>query len=60
MKSFNSKPQEEAKLKSAIKLSNSPKYYFHPDEDFKEDWDWGKDKVTASKALSKRTNQFEI
>lgn len=35
-------------------------YYFHADEDFREDWDWGKEKMTASKALTKRVNKFEI
>jgi len=35
-------------------------YYFHADEDFREDWDWGKSKVVASKAISKPVNKFEI
>lgn len=41
-------------------LKSDPGYYFHADEDFREDWDWGKQKVIASKALSKSTNKFEI
>ena len=35
-------------------------YYFHADEDFREDWDWGKSKVIASRAVSKPANRFEI
>ena len=50
MKSLNDKQKEESKLKTAVKLTNAPKYYFHPDEDFKVDWDWGKNKAIASKA----------
>ena len=60
MKSFNVKQQRDARLKAAAKPTNGPKYYFHPDEDFKVDWDWGKNKTIASKALSKPANQFEI
>lgn len=41
-------------------LKGDPGYYFHADEDFREDWDWGKTKITASKALSKPVNKFEI
>jgi hypothetical protein len=42
------------------KIINKKGYYFHSDEDFKEDWDWGKQKVVASKAISKPSNKFEI
>jgi hypothetical protein len=60
MKSFNVKQKENAKPKNDAKLTNGPRYYFHPDEDFKVDWDWGKDKTIASKAISRPANQFEI
>lgn len=42
------------------KVINKRGYYFHPDDDFREDLDWGKQKVLASKAISKRLNKFEI
>lgn len=35
-------------------LKGEPGYYFHADEDFREDWDWGKTKAMAS---SKRISQ---
>lgn len=35
-------------------------YYFHADEDFREDWDWGKAKVIASKTISRPGKKFEI
>ncbi|WP_316815134.1 hypothetical protein [Pedobacter nyackensis] len=41
-------------------LKKGKGYYFHADEDFREDWDWGKSKVIASKAISKPANKFEI
>ncbi len=41
-------------------LKGNPGYYFHADEDFREDRDWGKSKITASKAVSKPLNKFEI
>jgi len=41
-------------------LKGKPGYYFHADEDFREDWDWGKQKMIASKAITKSTNKFEI
>jgi len=37
-----------------------PGYYFHADEDFREDWDWGKSKMIASRAPSKPGNKYEI
>jgi hypothetical protein len=40
--------------------TGKPNYYFHPDEDFREDWDWGKRKEIASKAITKPKNQFEL
>ncbi|WP_316811675.1 hypothetical protein [Pedobacter heparinus] len=41
-------------------LKGNPGYYFHADEDFREDWDWGKSKMIASQAVSKPLNKFEI
>lgn len=41
-------------------LKSGKEYYFHADEDFREDWDWGKAKVIASKAVSKPGNRFKI
>jgi hypothetical protein len=38
-------------IQSGIKVT--PGYYFHADEDFREDWDWGKKKVAVAKAISK-------
>lgn len=43
----------------------NPKYYFHADEDFREDWTWGKSsKETASvaspmSASKLRSNDFK-
>ncbi|ETZ22393.1 hypothetical protein [Pedobacter sp. V48] len=34
---------------SAVPLSKTPAYYFHPDEDFKEDYDWEKNRVSLKK-----------
>ncbi len=53
------KMQKQTKPTSTAKQGPRD-YYFHPDEDFREDWDWGKAKKIAGKALSKRTNQYEI
>ena len=37
-----------------------PSHYFHADEDFREDWDWGKEKSnqypTRSTAISQAAN----
>jgi len=41
-------------------LKGNPGYYLHADEDFREDWDWGKSKMIASKAISRPVNKFEI
>lgn len=45
---------------NAVHLKRTPGYYFHADEDFREDWDWGKAKVVAAKAVSKPVNKLEI
>lgn len=39
-------------------LKSRPGYYFHADEDFREDWDWGKSKMIASKSISRPANKF--
>ncbi|NQX54541.1 hypothetical protein HQN86_13030 [Pedobacter panaciterrae] len=41
-------------------LKGDPGYYFHADEDFREDWDWGKSKMIASRASSRPVNKLEI
>lgn len=41
-------------------IKGEPEYYFHADEDFREDRDWGKSRVIASKVISKPMNRFEI
>lgn len=41
-------------------LKRGSAYYFHVDEDFREDWDWGKRKMIASKTISKPANKFEV
>lgn len=49
--------------RSSLKKASTKKgkgYFFHSDEDFREDWDWGKAKVIASKAISRPANKFEI
>lgn len=52
-------PTKNKQLKKTdVKVTRG--YYFHADEDFREDWDWGNEKITASKAMTKRVNKFEI
>jgi len=58
MKSDKDKSKKKGLLTE--KVVNKKGYYFHSDEDFKEDFDWGKQKVIASKAISKPSNKFEI
>jgi hypothetical protein len=41
-------------------LKGDSGYYFHADEDFREELDWGKSKMIASKAISRPVNKFEI
>ncbi|WP_084291800.1 hypothetical protein [Pedobacter nyackensis] len=59
MKSDRGK-SKKMRLPEDDKIINKKGYYFHSDEDFKEDFDWGKQKVIASKAISKPSNKFEI
>ncbi|NQX54531.1 hypothetical protein HQN86_12980 [Pedobacter panaciterrae] len=52
------------KINKRIKMEKlgdkgSPVYYFHADEDFREDWDWGKQRI-VSKSISKSANKCEI
>ncbi|WP_169472390.1 hypothetical protein [Pedobacter hiemivivus] len=35
-------------------VSGNPSYYFHADEDFKEDWEWGKEKTSSLKSLPRK------
>lgn len=44
--------KEQKKSRWAVRFSKTPNYYFHPDEDFKEDYEWGKNKL-----ISKHNNQ---
>lgn len=53
------KTTERGKNRNVIGKSGKG-YYFHADEDFREDWDWGKQKVVASKTISKPVNKLEI
>lgn len=39
-------------------VKGTPGYYFHADEDFREDFDWGKRKTVAAKAGAKPANKF--
>lgn len=43
MKSIPEKAAKKVKTKS-ITFKNTHSYYFHPDEDFKEDYEWEKNK----------------
>jgi len=52
MESINIQLQENPVLGKPGKAFKQPDYYFHPDEDFKEDRDWGKQKTVAFKAIS--------
>jgi hypothetical protein len=47
MKPTSTKKAETPKASSGIRYSTSPSYYFHPDEDFKEDYDWKKNKMMS-------------
>lgn len=48
MKPTTTKKTEAPKSGRAIRYNTSPAYYFHPDEDFKEDYEWEKNKMLAS------------
>ncbi len=45
MKANNKKNKFDSNVKTALKSRN---YYFHPDEDFREDHTWGKPKSKES------------
>nr|WP_294871023.1 hypothetical protein [uncultured Pedobacter sp.] len=60
MERINIEPQEKLEIQKSGKTFKQHDYYFHPDEDFKEDRDWGKQKTVVSKTISKRTSQLEI
>ncbi|MNK05963.1 hypothetical protein D3C87_238530 [compost metagenome] len=36
------------------RVNGTPSYYFHADEDFKEDWDWAKEKTIELKPLARK------
>lgn len=42
MENYNSKINNAAKQTVSYAGSNKKGYYFHPDEDFREDWEWSK------------------
>lgn len=45
MKPSAENKKEPIKQRPAIRLITTPKYYFHPDEDFKEDYEWGNNQL---------------
>lgn len=49
MENYNSKVDFAVKQAGSYTGSNKKGYYFHPDEDFREDWEWSK---RESEALS--------
>lgn len=53
MESLKNKKHKAVKLNTGAKLdfNGRPNYYFHADEDFREDWDWGKIKTPAVKTV---------
>ncbi|SMC87641.1 hypothetical protein [Pedobacter africanus] len=59
MKSKTTKKEETSKPGRAIRFSTTPAYYFHPDEDFKEDYDWGKNRM-LSKSERKNTGESTL
>ncbi|WP_449437005.1 hypothetical protein [Pedobacter steynii] len=57
--------KKTSRISKRIKLTKvaektRPGYHFHADEDFREEWNWGKSKMTVSRASSKPGNKFEI
>jgi hypothetical protein len=60
MEGINIELQENLGIQKSKKTFKQYDYYFHPDEDFKEDRNWGKQKNVVSKTISKPTNQLEI
>lgn len=39
------KKEVETQKRFAVRYHNRPNYYFHPDEDFKEDYEWEKNRT---------------
>jgi hypothetical protein len=54
METTTKKPAQN-KIKYAF--SKKPVYYFHADEDFREDWDWGKEKTQERASISTTLRQ---
>lgn len=40
MKTITERKVQAIKSWSTRRYTNAPNYYFHPDEDFKEDYEW--------------------
>gem|GEM_PF-2833937 len=59
MKSTTTKKANTFTPGHAVRLVNTPAYYFHPDEDFKEDYDWEKNKM-VSKINSHNTDKIVL
>jgi hypothetical protein len=59
MKTIAEKKAETQKSKRTDRFSTSSNYYFHPDEDFKEDYEWGKDRA-ISKTNSQNTGKIVL
>jgi hypothetical protein len=49
MKTKNKENSQAQNINSSVKVYN---YYFHADEDFREDHDWGKTKYTSGNNTS--------
>ena len=49
------KTQAQNKIKYAF--PKKPMCYFHADEDFREDWDWGKEKIKEGTIRSNTIRQ---
>ncbi|WP_449437065.1 hypothetical protein [Pedobacter steynii] len=55
-----SRTGERIKAAKEVTEKTGLEYYFHADEDFREDWDWGKSKLVTSRTLFKPGSKFEI
>lgn len=59
MKPTSTTKAETPKAGRAIRFSSTPSYYFHPDEDFKEDYEWKKNRI-MSKTNSENTGKIVL
>lgn len=57
MKAKNKMAQQPATGKA--KLFSKPAYYFHADEDFREDWNWNKQEVVNNNIQNQRSTTSE-